>query len=66
LLGADFPSTVKLENVFESVFGSFGSTEEDKLVCSRIRKCENKVPQYLRELFEKESRDLNEDQKDFV
>jgi len=63
LLGTDFLSAVGLENVFDSIFGDFDSGKETNFSCSRIRSLEDKVPFLVKELFERESKDLNEDQK---
>jgi len=63
LLGADFLSTVRLENVFDSIFEDFNSGRESNLLCSRIRSFEDEVLLFVKELFERESKDLNEDQR---
>jgi len=63
LLGIDFLSTVRLENIFDSYFGDFDSGKERNLLCSRIKSFENEVPLFMKELFERESRNLNEDQR---
>jgi len=63
LLGIDFLSTVRLENIFDSYFEDFDSGKERDFLCSRIRSFENKVPFFMKELFERESRNLNGDQK---
>ena len=64
LLGADFLAAVNLENIFEPIFGNPDLGKEENFVCSRIQKFED-VPQFLKELFERETKDLNENQKDF-
>jgi len=63
LLGIDFPSTVRLENVFDSFFGDFDSGKERNLLCSRIKGFEEEIPLFMKKLFERESRNLNEDQR---
>jgi len=64
-LGADFLSTVRLENVFDSIFGDFDSGKESNLLYSRIKSFEEsfEVPFFVKELFERESKDLNEGQR---
>jgi len=63
LLGIDFLSTVRLENIFDSFFGDFDSGKERNLLCSRIKSFEDEVLLFMKELFERESRNLNEDQR---
>lgn len=64
LLGADFFSAINKEDVFESIFGKVDFGEQEQFVCSRIRSCFDEVPQFLREIFKRESEDLTEEQKD--
>jgi len=63
LLGADFLSSVRLENVFDPIFGDLNSRRESNLLCSRIRSFEDEILLFVKELFERESKDLNEDQR---
>lgn len=55
ILGVDFLKAVKLENIFES---AFGSSEEKIFNCSRIKDSSVKVPLALKEFFENSSKSL--------
>jgi len=63
LLGTDFLSTIGLENVFDSFFGDLDSGKERNFLCLGIKSFEDEVPLFVKELFEKKSRNLNEDQR---
>jgi len=63
LLGADFLSSERLENIFDPIFGDLNSGGERNLLCLRIRNLEDKILFFVKELFERESKDLNEDQR---
>jgi len=62
LLGIDFLSTVGLGNIFDSYFGDLNSGKE-RFFCSRIKSFENEIPFFIKELYERESMNLNEDQR---
>jgi len=64
LLGVDFLSSVRLENIFDPIFEDSNPGEGSNLLCSRIRSLKDEIPFFVRELFERESKDLNEDQRD--
>jgi len=51
------------EGTFAKFFGIFSQKKEEDSFCSRIMREANRVPQFLKELFEKETQDLNEKQK---
>jgi len=59
LLGNDFLLAMNFEKVFTSFF-----RKKKNFFCSRIMKEINKVPQSFRELSEKETQELNEEQKE--
>jgi len=62
LLGNDFLSAMNFQETLVSFFG-VSSQGRKELVCSRIENEANGVPLFLRELFVKETQDLNEEQK---
>lgn len=64
LLGTDFLSAVNLENIFEPMFGRNIQGKEGGIACSRIQNFVKRIPPFLKELFERESRDLEERQRD--
>jgi len=63
LLGNDFLSAKKIEETLISFFG-VSSQERKEFVCSRIESETSEVPFFLRELFIKETQNLNEKQKE--
>jgi len=63
LLGNDFLSATNFEETLVSFFG-VSSQKKKEFVCSRIESEANGVPLFLRELFLKETQNLNEDQKE--
>jgi len=62
LLGNDFLSAMNFEEILVSFF-DVSSQERKEFVCSRIESETNGVPLFLRELFMKETQNLNEEQK---
>lgn len=61
LLGVDFLSKVGLEEIFESVLGNIPEKGDlIELECSRIGNFETKVPHELRDLYERNSLNLDE------
>lgn len=65
LLGADFLSAVKLENIFRPFFRESLKKVGSISTCSRILGCESEIPQALKDLFVRESSGLTEVQKIF-
>jgi len=63
LLGNDFLLAMNFEETLVSFFGD-SSQRRKELVCSRIESEANGVPLFLRELFVKETQNLNEEQKE--
>jgi dsDNA-binding SOS-regulon protein len=59
LLVTDFLSKVKFDTVFNSFFKSSSSREKETVICSRVIE----IPSFLKELFEKETYDLEDEQK---
>jgi len=64
LLGNDFLSAMNFEEIFISFFGIPSQGMGKNSFCSRIMKKIHKVPQFFRELLEKETQELNEEQKE--
>jgi len=66
LLGSDFLSATNFEENLVSFFGSCSQVGKETFFChfSRIMSEVNGVPEFSRELFEEETRDLNEVQKE--
>jgi len=62
LLGNDFLSAKNFEETLISFFGV--SSQKKEFVCSRIERGTNEIPLFLRELFIKETQNLNEKQKE--
>jgi len=63
LLRNDFLSATNFEETLVSFFG-VSSQKRKEFVCSRIEDEANGVPLFLRELFLKETQNLNEEQKE--
>jgi len=63
LLGNDFLSAKNFEEILISFFG-VSSQERKEFVCSRIESETGEIPLFLRELFIKETQNLNEKQKE--
>lgn len=64
LLGVDFLKKVNLQNVFESTFGLSETSREIDFNCSRIQVSSERIPSFLKELYENSSSNLSESQKD--
>lgn len=64
LLGVNFLKIVNLENIFESVFENSVFRKKRDFDCSRVIDSSKKVSVVLKKLFEKESKNLNTDQKE--
>jgi len=64
LLGSDFLSATNFERNLVSFFGLSSQEGRGESFCSRVVSEVNGVPEFLRELFEEETRDLNEEQRD--
>jgi len=64
LLGNDFLSAMGFGETFVSFFGIPSQEKEEESFCSRIMSEGSGVPKFLRELFVKETQDLNEGQKE--
>jgi len=63
LLGNDFLLTMNFDGAFASLLVFLLRKRRRIPFCSRITRKVNRVPQFLRELFERETQDLNEEQK---
>lgn len=68
MLGVDFLKRINLENVFDTVFSDFDSDDERDLIvsCARVEVSSGKVSSILKELFVKNSENLNGTQKKFL
>lgn len=64
LLGVDFLKEAGLVNVFEEAFGFSEFEEKQDFNCSRIQNVSEKVPSILKELYAKDSVDLDKSQRD--
>jgi len=64
LLGSDFLSATNFEGNLVSFFRLCSQEGKGASFCSRIVSEVNGVPEFLRELFEEETRDLNEEQRE--
>jgi len=63
-LGSDFLSATNFEGNLVSFFGIRSQEEREASFCSRVVSEGYGVPEFLRELFEEETRDLNEEQRE--
>jgi len=58
LLGNDFLLAINFEEGFASFFGIPSQREKENSFCSRIMRESDRVPQFLKKLFEKETQEL--------
>jgi len=63
ILGVDFFEKINFGNIFESIFQKEIVIEKDDIQCCRVE--EFFIPSNLRSLFEKDSKYLNQLQKEF-
>lgn len=64
MLGTDFLSVINLENIFEPIFGKNIRGKEGRFAFSRIQNFVEKIPPFFKELFERESEEMKEKQRD--
>jgi len=60
----DFLSAMNFEGIFVSFFGIPSQKKEEDSFCFRIMRETNRVPQFLKEFFERKTQDLKEEQKE--
>ena len=63
ILGIDFLEKINLGNIFESIFHNQKEIVKDDVQCCRVEESFN-IPSNLRSLFEKDSKYLNQSQKE--